>query len=170
MSLYIPSPPRVLTDSSALLTYWPTDLKTCPMDEPQHCPRCEPPRLSFFTSLSSPFFPSFLYFPSLSPFHPLTDLFILLLSLLPSLSILTVALLNKWITHVVELIRRSFSSAPYGPTAMLHKVFKVTTLQPGSVKTAHSLPCVRLELGRFQHCKKCFIMKQIMSFKNSAFG
>lgn len=45
------------------------------------------------------------------------------------LSIPTVALLNKCISHMVELIRRSFSSAPYGPTVKLHKVFKVTASQ-----------------------------------------
>lgn len=38
-------------------------------------------------------------------------------------------LLNKCISHAVELIHRSFSSAPYGPTVTLHKVFKDLVLK-----------------------------------------
>lgn len=42
---------------------------------------------------------------------------------------------------MVKLICRSFSSVPYGPTVMLHKVFKVTKQLLISVKTACTLPC-----------------------------
>lgn len=38
-------------------------------------------------------------------------------------------LLNKCISHAVELIHRSFSAAPYGPTVTLHKVFKDLVLK-----------------------------------------
>lgn len=88
-----------------------------------------PPLIIPFFPLLSPLFSPFSLFPPYTPY-----LFILLLStFLPSLSIPTVALLNKCISHVVELIHGSFSSVPYGPTVKLHKVFKVLALKQISV-------------------------------------
>lgn len=86
--------------------------------------------LLFDFSLTFPFVLSFL-----SLFHPIPNLVSLILStFLPSLSIPTVALLNKCISHVVELIHGSFSSVPYGPpTVKLYKVFKVLALKQISV-------------------------------------
>lgn len=54
-------------------------------------------------------------------------------------------LLNKCISHVVELIHRSFSSAPYGPTVTLHKVFKDLVLKhilfPGRHAISSNVVC-----------------------------
>lgn len=90
---------------------------------------------SFCSLLYLPPFISIPFFPLFS--LPLSLLFTLLLicsspfclHFRRSLSIPTVALLNKCISHMVELIYRSFSSSPYGPTVKLHKVFKVNALQ-----------------------------------------
>lgn len=73
------------------------------------------------------------FLPVLSLFissYPTLNLFTFLLSTFqPLLSIPAVTLLNKCISHMVGLIRRSFSSAPYGLTVIFHKVFKVIALQ-----------------------------------------
>lgn len=122
-------------------------LKICLMDEPCCChpfmsplssihfswcplfPSSSAPSYYSIFPLPSPLFSPFSLFPPYTPY-----LFILLLStFLPSLSIPTVALLNKCISHVVELIHGSFSSVPYGPTVKLHKVFKVLALKQISV-------------------------------------
>lgn len=107
----------------------------------------------FYSSLPLSFFP---------PFHPILNLFIFRLSTSPSLlSSPTVALLNKCISHMVELTIRSFSSAPYGPTVMLHKVFKVTALQQISVYCRDSslLQCSGLIVGYYCRIqKKCLML------------
>lgn len=132
----------------SLETHRPADLKTCPMDEPCCCSPCESLFFFFFYHLSisldvfplcSLSVPLLFYFYLISLlvlliFHPVPNLFILLLSTFSlSLSIPTVDLMNKCIIRIIELIHRSFISAPYGPTVKPHKVFKVIALQQISV-------------------------------------
>lgn len=99
------------SDSSSLQTFRPTKLKTCPTDEP-HCCLPSMPR-SFFTFRQPSFCSICVFLFQCFIFQS----FALCVSRSPSHCPPQRLLLNKCISHMVELIHRSFCSVPYGAPA-----------------------------------------------------